>query len=175
MSIYASGPRLKLVPGMFGHEFNAKSPCFGIACGQMRMRGNGLNGHNAGWYNKHGEKIGWGDLNHKDAVRIAQEIAEDEMFIILGESDSFWHFVQRPGFIGSMAEVDHQSENNPGVEFVGEKAYAVIMKHRICFIVDSKRDYSPQPEIELLPRFNFQNMLRAAQYEGSDQSAAPNL
>jgi hypothetical protein len=73
---------VQLTKGMYGTEFNRTSSLFGLRCGQM-SRGQSKITHNSGWYNKSGEKLGWGDLSLKHFKRIADEIAEDELFIVL--------------------------------------------------------------------------------------------
>lgn len=121
----------QLTKGMYGTEFDSRSRLFGLACGQMRVRR--TFGHNAGWYNKKGEKIGWGDLETKDIKNIQNEINEDELFIILSESASFWKFVRRPGPIGSMSDVDHQSEYAPGQEYVAKYFMWCVSKKGVFY------------------------------------------
>ena len=82
----------QLIKGMYGHEFKPTCNLFGLYCGQMRG-GDAKMTHNSGWYNKSGEKLGFGDLSVKDFKKISKELEKDELFIILGESDSFWNFV----------------------------------------------------------------------------------
>lgn len=114
----------QLTKGMYGHEFKSQSNLFGLRCGQMRS---GEMVHNGGWYNKVGEKLGWGDLSGDDFKKIYAELEDDEMFIILHESDSFWNFVTKPGLIGSMAQVK-PDVNAPGVEYVADRCAYVIDK-----------------------------------------------
>ncbi len=114
----------QLTKGLYGHQFGPTSNLFGLHCGQIRGKDFV---HNGGWYNRAGEKLGWGDLSTDDFFRIRREIEEGEMFIILGESDSFWNFVTRPGLIGSMAAVKPDVEA-PGVEYVAAKARYIITK-----------------------------------------------
>ena len=69
-------------------------------------------------------------------------VTEGELFIILGESDSFWNFVTRPGLIGSMAQTKPTVEA-PGVDYVAEHAMYVIARnqlHRIDHYGDSKEE-----------------------------------
>ena len=91
-----------------------------------------------GWYNKAGEKLGWGDLSIEDFERIYREIEEDEVFIILGESDSFWNFVTRPGLLGHNAAVKPDVEA-PGVDYVAAKARFIITKNGYHFVDDYSR------------------------------------
>lgn len=124
----------QLTKGLYGHEFESKSRLFGLRCGQMRGGPAKLT-HNSGWYNKAGEKLGFGDLSTEDFQRIYAELNDDEMFIVLGERDSFWNFVTRPGLIGSMAEVKPDVEA-PGVDYVAEHCVYVIDRNGI-YLVDS--------------------------------------
>src|SRR3989344_7471741 len=114
----------QLTKGLYGHQFENASQLFGLRCGQIRGKDFV---HNGGWYNRLGEKRGWGDLSTDDFFRIRRELEEGEMFIILGEQDSFWNFVTRPGLIGSMAQVKPDVEA-PGVDYVAEKARFIITK-----------------------------------------------
>lgn len=129
----------QLTKGMYGHEFKPSSDLFGLRCGQIRDEGFV---HNGGWYNKQGEKLGWGDLSRADFLRISNKVADGELFIILRESDSFWKFVTRPGIIGSMATVKPDVEA-PGVDYVAEKCRYIIARHQLYHVDrygDSKED-----------------------------------
>jgi len=96
----------------------------GIINGQMRADDFV---HNGGWYNAKGEKIGWGDLSKEDLERITNRMAGQpfELFIVLGEHDSFWPFVTSVGPIGSLCGVEAK-EKNPGLDYVAEHARYVI-------------------------------------------------
>lgn len=113
----------QLTKGMYGHEFNPTGEMFGLRCGQMRG-GDTRMTRNSGWYNKAGEKLGFGDLSAKDFQRIASELEDGELFVILGEQDSFWNFV------GSMAETKPMVEA-PGVDYVAEHAIYVIARNQL--------------------------------------------
>jgi hypothetical protein len=78
-----------LEPGVYGEEFRSKVGPFGLHCGQMKS-GTGKMYHNASWYNKFGYKVGWGDLSETELIKISKEIPPDELFIVLGEHDSYW-------------------------------------------------------------------------------------
>lgn len=91
--------------------------------------------HNGGWYNSAGDKIGWGDLSPLDFSRIQSKLKEKECFIVLGESDSYWHFVtfdkevsKNPGI--TKVWVDAQ-EKNPGLEYIASKIYYLITKDTV--------------------------------------------
>lgn len=126
----------QLTKGMYGTEFDQKSGLFGLLCGQMRV----LNrmGHNCGWYNKAGEKLGFGDLSAEDLRRISEELEEGEVFVVLGEHDSFWHFVTRPGITGGMS-ARSADESAPGVEYVAKKCTYIITRDGISFVTDYGR------------------------------------
>lgn len=121
----------QLTKGMFGSEFNQTSTLFGLSCGQMRHHDMV---HNGGWYNQLGEKLGWGDLCPTDFKRIAAELEDGEIFIVLREDDSFRNFVtHNPGTIGSDCTTKPDAEA-PGVEYVAEKCRFIITKSRLYFV-----------------------------------------
>ena len=118
----------RLVPEMYGEEFRSKKGLFNLRCGQMRC-GNKF-GHNSGWYNCFGEKIGWGDLDKKDIVAVRDGLNEGEIFITLGEHDSFWEFVEEVGVIGSMCKVNAK-EKHPELDHVIEKSRYIITQRKV--------------------------------------------
>ncbi|OGZ05923.1 MAG: hypothetical protein A2845_03930 [Candidatus Lloydbacteria bacterium RIFCSPHIGHO2_01_FULL_49_22] len=105
----------QLTKGMYGREFGQESTLFGLHFGQMCVRGKMT--HNSGWYNKAGEKLGWGDLSVENMVCIAAELEADELFIVLSEGKSYW---------------DHQTnglpESAPGIAYVAKHAMYVIAR-----------------------------------------------
>ena len=46
---------------------------------------------NAGWFNKAGEKLGWGDLSIRDMDNISALLPDGELFLALSEADSNWN------------------------------------------------------------------------------------
>lgn len=84
---------MNLVPGAYGTDASNITGPFGMRQSQIRAH---EICHNAGWYNKNGEKIGWGDLDGRDFIRIMEELPEGEFFIVLGEGDSYWDADSRP-------------------------------------------------------------------------------
>ena len=46
-------------------------------------------GHNAGWFNHLGERIGHGDLNANDILNIMDNLNDDEIFIVLSEQSNY--------------------------------------------------------------------------------------
>lgn len=125
---------MKLIKGLFGNEFtpNRDNP-FDLRTGQMRSYGAGKVGHNAGWYNQNGEKLGWGDLTMPDLERVALHIEKDEMFITMSEQDSFWGFVRQIGSIGALCTVT-PTETAPGREYVACKALYVVTRGKVVRI-----------------------------------------
>ncbi len=122
-----------LTQGMFENVSNvtAKGSVFGIRNGQLRYGKNKVC-HNSGWYNKHGDKLGWGDLSKLDMIAIAKEIDENDVFIILGEQDSYWKFVEFSKDGPTTIKGDEQS---PGADYVWSKARYIIEKNRINAVV----------------------------------------
>lgn len=119
----------QLTKGMYRHEFKPGSNLFGLQCGQIRC-GDAKITHNSGWYNKSGEKIGWGDLSTEDFQRISNELKDGEFFIILCESDSFWNFVTQCDPIGSLARTKPTAEA-PGIDYVAKHAIYVIARNQL--------------------------------------------
>ena len=123
----------QLYPGMVGRQFDYREKTlFDFHEGQMR--GDDLI-HNGGWYNKLGEKIGWGDLSNEDFLTIRAGVEPGECFIILSEADSFWNFVTNIGPIGSMCTTK-PTVNFPGIEYVKEHARYVITSNGVFGIDD---------------------------------------
>lgn len=120
----------RLTKGCFGHQFQKETvPDFEfLRCGQIRHQEHF--GHNAGWYNKFGEKIGWGDLSKQDVQRIQKALIDHELFITVAEHDSFWNFVTSFGMIGSMCSTS-KDEQAPGIDYVAEKSRFIIAHNEL--------------------------------------------
>jgi len=86
--------------------------------------------HNGGWYNKAGEKLGWGDLSVKDMKYICDSLNADELFIILGEQESFWDFVSDLGHSAQTATTRPEIDA-PGVDYVAEHALYILAKGKL--------------------------------------------
>jgi len=56
--------------------------------GQMRVN---EHVHNGRWYGRDGVGIGWGDLTKEDLFRIADTISDDDVFYVVGETDSYFN------------------------------------------------------------------------------------
>ena len=106
----------------------------GLRLGQMRGRPDKLT-HNSGWYNRAGEKIGWGDLGKRDMAAILATLPAGEAFIILSEQASFWKFVTRVGMIGDLCSTTADAEN-PGIEYVMENAMMCVKAGRVIYVGD---------------------------------------
>jgi len=103
----------QLTIGMYGSEFHSTSNLFGLHCGQMCSYEKCT--HNSGWYNRAGEKLGWGDLSTHDMARIAALLETNELFVVLSEGDSYWN-PRKSGI----------SESAPGVAYIAMHAMFVI-------------------------------------------------
>ena len=123
----------QLTKGIYGHEFDFTEGPFGLSCGQMRRSEKIVPTHNSGWYNRAGEKLGFGDLSAADFRRISSEINEDEIFIILSERDSFWNFVERPGIIGARAHT-RPDVNAPGTAYVAAHCNFIVTRNRLIMV-----------------------------------------
>jgi hypothetical protein len=128
---------MRLTKGMYGTEFD-KDSLFGIHCGQIRYR---EVVHNGGWYNSVGEKIGWGDLSSQDFKKISSELQPGEVFIIVGEQDSFWSFVSFDKGAGTKIE---DKEQSPGINYVIEHARWAILPNQIYHVTSSHDSNMPK-------------------------------
>jgi hypothetical protein len=120
---------MELTPAIFAER--AANP-FNIVSGQMRSYDFV---HNGGWYNKKGQKLGWGDLSPDSFADIAQHLPADEVFIVLPESASHWDFVK---FTETHMVVDATAEN-PGPTYCAEKA-SYFVHGGVVYKVISKYD-----------------------------------
>jgi len=126
-----------LTQAMYGTEFNPASRLFGLRCGQMRSTSKVV--HNGGWYNRRGEKLGWGDLSTTDFLNIQAELPELELLVVLEEEDSFWKFVtHNPGVIGSMCSTT-PTIDAPGVGYVATHCSFIVSSTELYHIEDDSR------------------------------------
>jgi hypothetical protein len=120
---------------------------FSIIQGQIR---NKEIVHNGGWYNALGEKLGWGDLDEKDVVTISQELKDNELFVVMPESDSYWKFVT---FEGNKINCDPK-EQNPGIEYLCDHCYLVILPGKFHWVTtfdpDPPRSISRERSTEII-------------------------
>ncbi len=130
----------RLVKEVFKMESGQPAP-FGLCVGQMRR--NEI-GHNVGWYNKQGEKLGWGDLNAADFTNLTEELQEGELFVVLGEQDSYWKFVS---FGAASMNVDRTAEA-PGPEYVAAKCRYIIQRGKV-WLVDAYSSRTLGEEVDI--------------------------
>lgn len=122
----------QLTKGMYGTEFERTGNTFGLRCGQMHSEGKVT--HNSGWYNKKGEKLGWGDLSADDFRRISIELDESEVFLVLSERDSFWNFiVTSPGPTHQSSDTRPESEA-PGIDYVMAHAVYIVVRNGLYYV-----------------------------------------
>jgi len=137
---------------MYGTEFRWGSHMFGLFCGRLRCRPRIIT--DASWYNKEGEKLGWGDLVGKDFHHIRRglkaredrhpEIAKDEIFVVLDRWASYWDFVA-------------SDDKAPGVNYVAAKAVYFITKDGIFTV---RQRYHDAAETEVLDGATFKRVDR---------------
>lgn len=100
---------------------------FGLRYEQMRLFEETV-AKNAGWYNRQGEKLGFGDLSSSDFRRISNELIDDELFIVMYEHDSFWDFQEnfRKLQDSGRSTNGYPWMDSPGIAYVAEYAMYVI-------------------------------------------------
>ena len=104
-----------LVAGMFDRETQVITPETQALQGLLR-EGQCLvddTFHNAGWYNREGVRVGWGDISTLQLELLYTYLPVGEVLFILNEHDSSW---------GVPKNLDKYS---PGVDYVVAKARAV--------------------------------------------------
>lgn len=138
-----SQTKAPLTKGMFGRQFSPVDARFDIYCGQLR--GHELS-HNGGWYNRQGEKLGYGDLDANDFRRIARDLDPGEVFIVLSESDSFWNFVTGYVAVGALCTTKPDVEA-PGIDYVIEHARFVITRGRVMIV---RQEFDPNEPTRMI-------------------------
>lgn len=122
----AAVPARQLPKGLYKtREARENGAPFDIRIGQMRSH-RGKRTHNSSWFNRDGEKLGWGDLSEDDLVRIAREIEPGEIFAAVSEHASFREIegrVRQAREAGLEAVADRDA---PGSAFVGEFCLLVV-------------------------------------------------
>lgn len=90
--------------------------------------------YQAGWFNKDGEKLGFGDLSGKDFNTIANGLEYDELFFVLDSKSAD---------IGQCNEKNKTSltVDYPGTEYVTKNASYVVSPKQ-CYIVDRSENIS---------------------------------
>ncbi|MCI0479430.1 hypothetical protein L0Y59_02700 [Candidatus Uhrbacteria bacterium] len=122
---------MRLVGNVYGTELRPTVGPFGMSSGQIR--GHDLV-HNGSWFNRAGEKLGWGDLSPLDLLRIAVELEGDEAFIVLSESDAYWSFVTRIHVSDVVSHDVLPDEQCPGRAFIAERGQYVVLPCRILYV-----------------------------------------
>lgn len=121
----------RLKKGMYGDEEYPKSNLFRLRTGQSYVERKIL--HNAVWFNKDGERLGWGDIAKKDIDQIAAFLEEGEMFVFLHESDANWDFYRHKGPDGERYEIIPKKDSL-GTEYIGKYATYFVIRHRPYYI-----------------------------------------
>lgn len=115
---------MELTKRMYGTEINSIRGPFGLRSGQM-SGGGGKIQHNAGWFNRQGQLLGWGDMGPSDFTAIAAELPQDEVFVVLDEEA--WRF---------NGKEDYEEQ---GTDHVVAHADMIVRNGR-CYIVDRHWD-----------------------------------
>jgi hypothetical protein len=111
---------------MYGTEFNSIKGPFGLKCGQIR---GDVIFRNVGWYNKSGERLGWGDLSIEDVEKIVRDIPEGEIFVIMTEQDAYWNLIKT-----------ERDLDKPGKDYVLERARLIFARGKF-YCPDYKNQY----------------------------------
>ncbi len=127
--------------------FETERGRFGLHRGQAAVYGQVI--EDAGWYNKFGTKIGFGDLSSFDIARISCELGEDEAFVAMEKRDSRDAFVTSPLHESTLGELeeyfgieragDDDAEIYPGLDYVALKSRVVIVNKRVYFNAERAR------------------------------------
>lgn len=144
---------MRLTRGLY--RPNGKQGLFDLACGQVRS----INLHakvplksdrvlkNFGWYNRRGEKLGWGDISFCDMFRIRDNLDSGEVLFFLCEEDSFWEFVLEVDPTGGEVCVVDDKIYAPGLRYVLEKCVWFVIPGRVFKVHES---YYSDPDVSLL-------------------------
>ncbi len=155
MSFYKEDQPLEA--GIYPEFSNGERQRFGLRGGQIEYFGRVIK--DAGWYNKDGQKLGFGDLSAFHLARIACEIDEEEAFIVMKRDLSFDAFIEKPGLTGGLtkhgAELEALSETRedsslgellgvkdefaevyPGLAYVALNGAIAISKDKLVFNSD---------------------------------------
>ena len=110
--------------------------------------------HNAGWYNRAGDKIGWGDLDYREVAKIPLRLSPGEMLYVLPEYKSFW----------DLRDTD-RDESRPGLDWIWDHASAVITMSGIHIIrdwgdavVEEDKGWIKDVRATFWPREHFKNL-----------------
>lgn len=90
--------------------------------------------HNAGWYNKEGVRIGYGDIRTDQFKALPEVLPQNEIFFILSERDS------------SIDLPMGRSQEEPGISYVLAKALALATPLGVYVISrNPEANATPQP------------------------------
>jgi len=110
--------------------------------------------HNAGWYNRAGDKIGWGDLDYREVAEIPSRLSSGELLYVLPEYKSFWDLKD--------AGLD---ESRPGLDWIWEHAEATVTKNGIIIIrdwgdavVEADKGWIKDVRATFMPREHYKNL-----------------
>ena len=110
----------RLTKGAF--ENNFRFNLFGLSQGQTRSGDDRIT-RNSGWFNKVGERVGCGDLGAKDFQYIAKKLKNDELFLVLTESDTHFLNPPEPENINDIAA--------PGIDYVAIRSQFIIARNQL--------------------------------------------
>ena len=82
----------------------------------------------SGWYNNHGEWIGWGDLSGQDMQDISVNLKENESFFVLHEEDAFLKFLRN--LVPDASRIV-RNEDAPGLDYIATHALFIIEMNAI--------------------------------------------
>lgn len=121
----------RLRKGMYRGGKDLLNSLFSLFNGQSRPIAQVIN---AGWYNVAGEKLGFGDLDSGDLVRIAKGLENGELFLVLAPADAFWHFIRKEG--DCLRGIIDPREESPGQEYVAGKCVFILAQDFIYKLED---------------------------------------
>ncbi|HBO99661.1 MAG: hypothetical protein UU48_C0006G0113 [Candidatus Uhrbacteria bacterium GW2011_GWF2_41_16] len=122
-----------------GQTFHESSTLFGLQNGRICEFERVL--HDARWYNRYGEKLGWGDLVPEDFERIASGLKSDELFIILRKVDMY-----RDSYVRAGSDEDH-----PPLEYLLRECLFIIRSKEIFEITDRQQEGTVQEIYGIYP------------------------
>lgn len=145
----------RLTKGMYLEGTQNRSTLFDIWNGQMREQ---RIVHNGGWYNRACEKLGWGDLNAGDLLRISHSLQKEEFFVVLPESSSTLGL----GITGSMSP----SERQTVIDYIATNCRYIIAQD-VIYVPDRFESKQEETRIDRgvlmtrIPRDTVKQMLTA--------------
>jgi hypothetical protein len=111
---------------------------FGLSEDQMRA---GRFVQNAGWFNQHGQRCGYGDLSVEDMQRIASELEDGEIFVVL--SEYHWRTRLFSAFTDAERKAMGPGHCNMGFFYVADHCQYIIRKGEILAVANDKGAYLP--------------------------------